>query len=39
MASREFLSNEEIVVAARRALGQGPWDYLTGGAIWYWLVL
>lgn len=32
MGSREFLSNEEIVLAARRALGQGPWDYLTGGA-------
>src|SRR5262245_200702 len=22
----DFLSNEEIVLAARRALGQGPWD-------------
>jgi glycolate oxidase len=29
---REFLSNEEIVLAARRNLGQGPWDYLVGGA-------
>ena len=28
----EFLRNEEIVVAARRALGQGAWDYLVGGA-------
>lgn len=28
----EFLSNEEIVLAARRSLGQGPWDYLVGGA-------
>jgi isopentenyl diphosphate isomerase/L-lactate dehydrogenase-like FMN-dependent dehydrogenase len=28
----EFLSNEEIVLAARRNLGQGPWDYLVGGA-------
>lgn len=30
--SVEFLSNEEIVLAARRNLGQGPWDYLVGGA-------
>jgi isopentenyl diphosphate isomerase/L-lactate dehydrogenase-like FMN-dependent dehydrogenase len=28
----EYLSNEEIVQAARRNLGQGPWDYLVGGA-------
>jgi glycolate oxidase len=28
----DFLSNEEIVLAARRNLGQGPWDYLVGGA-------
>lgn len=28
----EFLSNEEIVLAARRNLEQGPWDYLVGGA-------
>ena len=27
-----FLSNEEIVLAARRNLEQGPWDYLVGGA-------
>lgn len=27
-----FLSNEEVVLAARRSLGQGPWDYLVGGA-------
>lgn len=30
--SRDFVSNEEIVLAARRNLGQGPWDYLAGGA-------
>ncbi len=30
--SLEFLSNEEIVRAARRNLGQGPWDYLVGGS-------
>ena len=29
---REFLSNEEIVLAARRNLIQGVWDYLVGGA-------
>jgi len=29
---REFLSNEEIVLAARRTLGQGAWDYLVGGS-------
>jgi glycolate oxidase len=28
----EYLSNEEIVLAARRNLEQGPWDYLVGGA-------
>jgi glycolate oxidase len=28
----EFLSNEEIVLAARRNLKQGPWDYLVGGS-------
>jgi len=28
----QFLSNEEIVLAARRNLEQGPWDYLAGGA-------
>ena len=28
--SSDFLTNEEIVQAARRRLAQGPWDYLTG---------
>jgi isopentenyl diphosphate isomerase/L-lactate dehydrogenase-like FMN-dependent dehydrogenase len=28
--SSEFMTNEEIVKAARRRLAQGPWDYLTG---------
>ena len=28
----EFLSNEEIVLAARRNLLQGPWDYLVGAS-------
>jgi glycolate oxidase len=28
----EFLSNEEIVLAARRNLEQGPWDYLVGAS-------
>ncbi len=28
----EFLSNEEIVLAARKRLGQGQWDYLVGGS-------
>jgi isopentenyl diphosphate isomerase/L-lactate dehydrogenase-like FMN-dependent dehydrogenase len=28
--SSEFMTNEEIVRAARRRLAQGPWDYLTG---------
>ncbi len=28
----QFLSNEEIVIAARRALHQGAWDYLVGGS-------
>jgi len=28
----DFLSNEEIVIAARKRLAQGPWDYLVGGA-------
>ncbi len=30
--SAEFLSNEEIVLAARRNLNQGTWDYLVGGS-------
>ena len=28
--SSEFMTNEEIVRAARRRLAQGPWDYLVG---------
>jgi isopentenyl diphosphate isomerase/L-lactate dehydrogenase-like FMN-dependent dehydrogenase len=28
----DFVSNEEIVLAARRALPQGPWDYLVGAS-------
>jgi isopentenyl diphosphate isomerase/L-lactate dehydrogenase-like FMN-dependent dehydrogenase len=28
----DFVSNEEIVLAARRRLAQGPWDYLVGAA-------
>ena len=28
----EFLSNEEIIAAARRRLNQGTWDYLVGGS-------
>ena len=28
----DFVSNEEIVIAARKHLGQGPWDYLVGGS-------
>jgi isopentenyl diphosphate isomerase/L-lactate dehydrogenase-like FMN-dependent dehydrogenase len=28
--SYEFVTNEEIVRAARRRLAQGPWDYLVG---------
>lgn len=30
--SLDFVSNEEIVQAARRRLSQGPWDYLVGGS-------
>ncbi len=30
--TNEFVSNEQIVLAARRKLGQGPWDYLVGGS-------
>jgi isopentenyl diphosphate isomerase/L-lactate dehydrogenase-like FMN-dependent dehydrogenase len=30
--SPEFLSNEQIVLAARRNLPQGAWDYLVGGS-------
>ena len=28
----EFLSNEQIVLAARKNLNQGAWDYLVGGS-------
>ena len=28
----EFLSNEEIVQAARKNISQGEWDYLVGGS-------
>ena len=28
----DFVSNEEIVIAARKNIGQGPWDYLVGGS-------
>jgi glycolate oxidase len=28
----DFVSNEEIVQAARKRLPQGPWDYLVGGS-------
>ncbi len=28
----DFVSNEEIVITARKKLGQGPWDYLVGGS-------
>ena len=28
----DFVSNEEIVAAARRKLHQGAWDYLVGGS-------
>ncbi len=28
----EFLTNEQIIVAARRNVEQGLWDYLTGGS-------
>ena len=28
----EYLSNEQLVMAARRRLPQGRWDYLTGGS-------
>lgn len=30
--SLDFVSNQEIVLAARRNLEQGPWDYLVGGS-------
>ncbi|HZA25526.1 MAG TPA: alpha-hydroxy-acid oxidizing protein [Dehalococcoidia bacterium] len=29
--SSDFVTNEEVVQAARRRLAQGPWDYLVGG--------
>jgi glycolate oxidase len=28
----EFVSNEQIVIEARKRLGQGAWDYLVGGS-------
>ena len=28
----DFVSNEEIVIAARKRLPQGAWDYLVGGS-------
>jgi len=28
----EFISNEQIVMEARKKLGQGAWDYLVGGS-------
>src|SRR5437016_13225556 len=28
----DFVTNQEIVVAARERLDQGAWDYLAGGA-------
>ena len=28
----DFLSNQEIIVAARKKLQQGPWDYLVGAS-------
>jgi glycolate oxidase len=30
--SLDFVSNQEIIIAARRNLTQGVWDYLSGGA-------
>lgn len=32
MVSLDFVSNQEVVLAARRNLEQGPWDYLVGGS-------
>ena len=32
MISTEFVSNQEIIEAAKRNLEQGPWDYLVGGS-------
>jgi glycolate oxidase len=32
MSVPEFISNEEIVAAARKRLHQGAWDYLVGGS-------
>lgn len=28
----DFVTNDEIILEARRRLSQGPWDYLVGGA-------
>ena len=30
--SADYVSNQEIIMAARRNLTQNVWDYLTGGA-------
>ena len=30
--AQEFSTNEQVVLAARRNLGQGEWDYLVGGS-------
>jgi glycolate oxidase len=32
MSGLDFVSNQEIILAARRNLGQGAWDYLVGGS-------
>lgn len=30
--SLDFVTNEEVIIAARKKLAQGPWDYLVGGS-------
>jgi len=30
--SVDFVTNQEVILAARQNLEQGPWDYLTGGS-------
>jgi hypothetical protein len=32
VATREFVSNQEIILAAREHLEQDIWDYLVGGS-------
>ena len=32
MTAAQFVTNEEIILAARKQLGQGVWDYLAGAA-------